>query len=77
MTEKVRAIKDIGVHYSEVIADLILQEFSALVFRMQKCSNKYRSYITEQYYLFLARGLLCDQFTEIFFQVIQNRENIE
>ena len=77
MTEEVRAMEDIGVHYSEAIADLTLQEFSALVRGMQKRGDEYGGYTAGQYYLLLARGLFRDQFMETFLQVIQDKENVE
>lgn len=58
MTKEVWAIKDIKVHYSKIIADLIFQKFSALVYGIQKRSDQYRDYIAGQYYLFLAKSLL-------------------
>ena len=77
MTEEVRAMEDIRVHYSEAIADLTLQKFSALVRGMQKRGDEYEGYTAGQYYLLLARGPLRDQFMETFLQVIQDREHVE
>ena len=77
MTEEVRAMEDIKVHYSEAIADLTLQEFSALVRGMQKHRDEYGGYTARQYYLLLVRGPLHDQFMETFLQVIQDRKYVE
>lgn len=57
---EVKAIKDIKLHYFEVIADPMLQEFGALICEIQKGNNEYEDYITEQYYFFLARVLFYD-----------------
>ena len=37
-------MKNIKVHYFEMIADLIFQKFNVLVYEIQKYSNKYRDY---------------------------------
>lgn len=37
-------MEDIRVHYSKTIIDLMLQEFSALVYGMQKRGDEYRGY---------------------------------
>ena len=67
-------MEDIKVHYTEVIADLTLQKLSVLVKGMHKWGDKYGGYTAGQYYLFLSRRPLCNQFMETFLQVIQDRE---
>lgn len=74
MTTEVWAMEDIKVHYTEVIADLTLQKLSVLVKGMHKWGDKYGGYTAGQYYLFLSRRPLCNQFMETFLQVIQDRE---
>lgn len=49
LTEEIRGIEDMKVYYTKVIADLSLEEFNAFVLGMQKQSDKYGSYIAEQY----------------------------
>lgn len=74
MTEEVRAMEDIKVHYAEALKDLTLQEFSALVRGVQKRGYEYGGYTAGQYYLLLSRGPLRDQFMETFLQAVQDRE---
>ena len=66
LTEEIRGIEDIKVHYAKVIADLSLEEFSAFILRMQKQSDKYEGYTAEQYYLFLTKGPLRNKFMKTF-----------
>lgn len=77
ITKDVQAIKDIKVNYFEAIAYLTLQKFSVLVYKMQKCNNKYESYIAEWYYLLLKKDIFCDQFMKTFFQVIQDKKHVK
>lgn len=51
MTEEVRAMEDIKVHYAEALAGLTLEKFSALDRGMQK-----QGYTAGQYYLLLSKG---------------------
>lgn len=76
MTEEVRAMEDIKVHYAKALADLTLQEFSALVREIQKRGDEYGGYMAGQYYLLLSKGPLCYQFMKTFLQVVQDREVI-
>lgn len=63
-------MEDIKIYYVEVLANLTLQELSALVGSMQKQSDEYGGYTVGQYYLLLSRSPLCDQFIEKFLRVV-------
>lgn len=41
---------------------------------MQKWSDKYKSYTAGQYYLFLSKSLLYNQFMKTFFKNIQEKK---
>lgn len=60
MIEEIWAISNIKVYYTEALTDLIIQEFSALIRKMQIQGDKYKDYITKQYYLLLSNSPLCD-----------------
>ena len=62
------------MHYTKVIADLIVQKLSVLVKGIEKQGDKYKGYTAGQYYLFLLKRPFCNQFIEIFLQVIQDRK---
>lgn len=68
MIEKIGFMKDIKVHYVEIILNQNFSEFDVFVLKMQKCDDKYKSYIARQYYLFLTKSLLHNWFIKAFFK---------
>lgn len=60
MTEEVRAMEDIKKNYAEVIQELSVSQFSALIRTLQVVGSNYGGYTAGQYYLLLTEGLLRD-----------------
>lgn len=63
-------MKDIKIYYTKANTKLNFDKFNVFVLKMQKWSDKYRSYTTKQYYLFLIKDLLYNKFMKTFFETI-------
>lgn len=75
MIDKVWAIKNIKVHYVKAILNLMFQKFTIFVLKVQKWDDKYKGYIIRQYYLFLTKDPLCNQFMKTFLELDPKKKN--